>query len=78
MSALADLKFEAEWQLAATVVAWTYVGTNQHDAAGSTLTQHSIRSFAEIGIRGLKSKDTIRAYRAAWEAAGGDMNIHPG
>lgn len=78
VSALADLKFETEWQLAATVVAWTYVGTNQHVSAEGKIPQHTIREFSRQGHRGLKDPKTIRAYRAAWEAAGGDMNINPG
>lgn len=77
VSALADLKFETEWQLAATVVAWTT--TNANGRGNRTKNGAlSIRAFESLKIRGLKKQDTIRAYRAAWEAAGGDMNINPG
>lgn len=81
VSALADLKFETEWQLAATVVAWTHVGTHGGDRSSgrnTTCSGMNPREFASLKLRGLKSDKTIRAYRAAWEAAGGDMNINPG
>lgn len=82
VSALADLKFETEWQLAATVVAWTT--TANKGGRGKTGNQckstpvYGINEFSRLGIRGLKSNKTVIAYRAAWEAAGGDMNIRPG
>ena len=77
--ALAEEVRKAEWQLAAFVVAWTD-GSNkgrpkESDEKSSLFT---IKEFAALGARGLKSRDTVRAYRAAWEAAGGDMNINPG
>lgn len=82
VSALADLKFETEWQLAATVVAWTTVdntgGRGKVGNCGKNPTVYGVREFARLGLRGLKDPKTIKAYRAAWEASGGDMNINPG
>lgn len=82
VSALADLKFETEWQLAATVVAWTAEGKAGRPAkSGKSFPDSgklSITDFSGLKLRGLGSRPTIRAYRAAWEAAGGDMNINPG
>ena len=82
VSALADLKFETEWQLAATVVAWTTTGNvggrGKVGNCGKNTAVYGVNEFARLGLRGLKSDKTVRNYRAAWETAGGDMNINPG
>ena len=78
VSALADLKFETEWQLAATVVAWTESAQGKRTSEKSFRGCMTITEFADLKLRGLGSRPTIRAIRAAWEAAGGDMNINPG
>lgn len=52
-------------ELAAFVWAWTYEGTNQSDA-GSLLSQ---REFAQLGVRGLGSRNTVSKYRKLWQAA---------
>lgn len=80
--ALAEEVHKAEWQLAAFVVAWTRIGVQGENGPGRKQTVKvdglTLTKFADLGLRGLKSVNTIKAYRAAWEAAGGDMNINPG
>jgi hypothetical protein len=56
------------WWTAAAVYAWTAPGRGG-PRTGSEVTQLSERAFAELGIRGLSSKTTVRAYRSAWERA---------
>ncbi len=56
------------WATAATVYAWTEPGAGGARTGRETY-QLSERQFAELGIRGLSSRDSVRAYRRAWEQA---------
>lgn len=56
------------WATAATVYAWTQPGTGGPRTASEVM-QLSIREFAELGIRGLSSQNTVRRYRSEWESA---------
>jgi N6-adenosine-specific RNA methylase IME4 len=56
------------WATAATVYAWTEPGTGG-PRTGKETYQLSERAFAGLGIRGLSSRPTVRAYRLAWEQA---------
>jgi hypothetical protein len=57
-----------EWERAAIVWAFTEEGTGGPRTARKVV-QLSIREFAGLGIAGLRSQDTVRAYRAAWRRA---------
>jgi hypothetical protein len=54
------------WWTAAAVWAWTEPGTGGPRTASKVM-QLSERAFAELGIRGLASQNTVRKYRAAWD-----------
>lgn len=58
------------WELAAYVFAWTYEGGNQHDVPDEKSSgKMTLKEFASLDIRGLKSRDAVRKYRRAWQAA---------
>lgn len=67
------------WERAAIVYAFTEerpAGNQPRQMANS---RHlSISDFADLGIAGLRTRDTVRRYRNAWIAGGGDPNIKPG
>lgn len=57
------------WATAALVYAWT---TDELNGRGNRVTSDgvlSLEAFTEKGIRGLKSINTVRKYRRAWEHA---------
>lgn len=58
------------WWTAAAVYAWTEPG-EPHFASGekSSDGRLTLSAFAELEIRGLSSRDSVRKYRGAWEAA---------
>jgi hypothetical protein len=69
-----------EWERAAIVWAFTEEGKGG-PRTGRELAQLSIRAFAERGIHGLRSKDSVRRYRYAWDWAmeyAEAKDVHPG
>jgi hypothetical protein len=63
-----------QYERAALVTAFTYtVGDIYHDPR-----QLRIFEFAELGIVGLTTPETVRFYRNAWAEAGGRLHIKPG
>ena len=68
MNALGSGVMLAGWATAATVYAWTAPGKGGPRTAREVV-QLSLREFAELGLRGLSSQDTVRAYRARWQDA---------
>lgn len=65
---LDELITAKEWSRAAIVWAFTTPGKGGRRTARSAV-QLSIREFCGLGIHGLASQDTVRAYRQAWEWA---------
>jgi ParB family chromosome partitioning protein len=70
MNALGGGIMLAGWATAATVYAWTEKGKPgpKGDLANSREI-YSIIDFAALGIRGLTTQDTVRAYRSRWDDA---------
>lgn len=64
---LDSLVTASEWQRAAIVYAFTHKGTNRYDVAHEN--SCTIREFASLGISGLRTQDTVRRYRDAWQQA---------
>jgi hypothetical protein len=61
-----------EWERAAIVAAFVSLsefGSNQHTDEGAETGTLSPVEFAALGIVGLKSKGTVRAYAQAWQEA---------
>ena len=56
------------WGSAAIVWAFTEEGTGG-PRTGSNVSQLSLHEFAELGIRGLSSRNTVTKYRSAWQHA---------
>lgn len=80
LKGLGELITASEWQRAALVWAFT---TDQANGRGNcgTSTALSSRSFAALGIQGLKSDKTVRNYRRAWSQAIADgvaTDVKPG
>jgi len=74
MNALGGGIMLAGWATAATVYAWTEPaprGRPSNNGEKSPL--FTLSDFAALGIRGLLTRDTVRAYRSRWEDA-----IHEG
>lgn len=57
------------WYTAAAVYAWTEPTSGGRPRKSSDLMTFPILAFANLGIRGLSSQNTVRAYRLAWENA---------
>ena len=68
----AALLSAGHWATAAMVYAYTRDGEhgdNRYTKIEANSSLYTCRGFAELGIRGLKSKDTVRKYRRAWQQA---------
>src|ERR1039458_2177396 len=73
LGALHKLLTATAWEKAAIVFAFTYVGTNQHDAGrGNSL---GLTEFAKLGIAGLKDKAEVSRWRKMWAEGSGDQDI---
>lgn len=69
------------WATAATVFAWTEPTAGGRPKSGDKSSLLTISDFAALGIRGLSSRDTVRAYRERWEdaiSAGEASPVRPG
>lgn len=69
------------WELAAYVYAWTEDNGRGRPKNDEKSSFYSIDGFAALGIRGLKTKDSVRKYRKAWAAAierGFASEVEPG
>jgi len=64
MNALGSGVMLAGWATAATVYAWTEPRVGRSEVA-----TYSLEQFANLDLRGLGSRTTVRAYRARWEEA---------
>lgn len=69
LDSLGELVFAAEWKRAAIVRAFVTKGEGGR-RTGSKVSQLSVREFAELGIVGLKSRNTVGRYHDAWELTG--------
>jgi hypothetical protein len=61
------------WERAAIVYAFTEdaQGSNQYGSSiGENSSKLSLTAFADLGINGLKSRDSVRLYRTLWEEHG--------
>jgi hypothetical protein len=70
-----------EWERAAIVWAFTYEGVNRHSSSARHSVRYTIRGFADLKFSGLKTQDTIRGYRTAWQQAidaGQAVDVQPG
>lgn len=76
--ALAEDANSKNWMMAAWVVSMTKNSGRGRPSNNDENSSLSASGFVKLGIPWCKSRDKVRAYRAAWEAAGGDMNIKPG
>lgn len=68
------------WWTAAAVYAWTEPGKGG-PRTGREIYQLSEREFAELGLRGLTSRDSVHYYRSRWEdaiEAGWAQPVKPG
>ncbi|MBJ7325372.1 MAG: hypothetical protein JHC70_23900 [Rhodococcus sp.] len=61
------------WERAAWVYAFTEDGRNTDRSSE----KYTITEFADLGIAGLRSPQTVKRYRDAWERATEDGRIHP-
>lgn len=72
------------WERAAIVYAFTRDARGDHwsEKRGEIEDEKSssipVTDFADLGIAGLRTRDTVRRYRNAWIAGGGDPDIKPG
>ena len=69
LQGLAGLAFAADWNRAAIVYAFTedQQGSNQHQAKVPNAL--GVNAFAALGVTGLNSPHSVRAYRRAWQWA---------
>lgn len=71
LNGLERLLTATEWEKAAIVAAFvTLDGTPGPKSSASSSRSLTAPEFAALGITGLKSKDTVRRYVAAWESTG--------
>lgn len=83
LTGLDGLLTAKEWERAAIVWAFTHEGApgSHWSEKRSEITTLSSRDFAKLGIAGLRSDQTVRRYRQAWQAAIGAglaRETHPG
>lgn len=78
LDGIGSLLTAKEWERAAIVYAFTTTeNVGGRGNRTNSRTVYGIRSFADLGIAGLKSTDSVTKYRRAWEAHG-DTTIKPG
>jgi hypothetical protein len=72
LGAVGGLLSAGHWGTAAIVYAYTEPG-EPHFASGekSPDGKLNISEFADLGIRGLKTRNSVRRYRNAWQTAEG-------
>ncbi len=81
LTKLGGIVTASEWERAAIVFAFTEVADKDGGRKPATSSRLSPNEFAELGIIGLKSKDTVRKYHVAWQDAidaGEALPIGPG
>lgn len=81
LDGLGKLLTAKQWERAAIVYAWTSDDTPQGPRRSVARTSHtrlSFREFSELGIAGLRSKDTVALYHRTWRDNGGDTSIERG
>ena len=80
LDGLGALLTAKQWERAAIVYAFTEEGTNGRPAKPRNTERFSPVAFAGLGITGLASDNTVRAYRKAWQSAmeKGAPDITPG
>ena len=84
LKGLGELISATEWKRAAIVWAFTEEGTagRPSNEVNVVKSDHiSIQAFAEMGISGLASRNTIKKYRKAWQRAidvGAAKDVQPG
>lgn len=65
-----------KWEKAAIV--WAYVHSSENQAhVKSDMKPYTPESFAALGIAGLRSKNTVQSYWAAWQNAINNGNAQP-
>lgn len=68
LEGLESLLTAKQWERAAIVYAFTYEGVNRF-SSGPVLGRYTIRQFADLKIKGLSSRETIKHYRDNWKLA---------
>lgn len=57
--------------------AWVYAFTEDGRTTDRSSEKYTITEFADLGIAGLRSPQTVKRYRDAWTEATEDGRIHP-
>jgi phage N-6-adenine-methyltransferase len=70
LNGLGELLVASEWYRAAVVSAWVGRGTNQYKVPDENSPSITISDFANLNIKGLSTRDTVRHYLAAWKLTG--------
>ncbi len=70
LNGVGGLLSAGHWGTAAVVWAFTYdTGGGRPKESGDKSSLLTISDFAALGIRGLKTRDSVRKYRSAWQYA---------
>lgn len=77
LNGLAALLTAKQWQRAAIVYAFTEPEQGARMDIAQNRAKLPIRDFARLGIAGLQSDNTVRAYRKAWQSAIDDGHARP-
>ena len=65
------------WATAAVVYAWTEEGINQYKVPDEKSPSITLSDFADLRIRGLTTRDSVRKYRGRWDFAVGQGWAEP-
>ena len=77
LTGIDSLLTAAEWERAAIVFALTTTDIKGGSRTSRKVVRLSVKEFSELGIKGLKTQDSVRYYRKAWESTG-MTDIKPG
>ena len=65
----ADAFLSTGWTLAAAVWAWTELQPGKRTDLAQKCARYSLKEFAALGLRGLRSRRTVAEKRAIWQSA---------
>lgn len=66
------------WERAAIVYAFTANQQGSQTDSRKVVNRLGVKEFADLGIAGLTTQDTVRLYRTAWIEGGGNPLVEPG